>query len=272
MRIRSTKPEFWRSSTMAEFDMEDRLILKALESYVDDNGVGRDNVVIICADAFPHDLAKSPEIVAKVSGALQRFAEADIIVRYTVGGEPLVYVRWWKRWQYIDKPKAGRYPRPDGTMNYREVVDETIGAGQAITVMPVREVSPKPRENRAKTSRKPAAKGPQIQSGEQGNRGTGGGGADYVGAEGHPGDDPEPPRYCPDHPNDTDKPCIPCKRTGAIHKAWVDAAPQREADRAKAAKALRDNCPRCKGTNTYEDEDGVHLCRPHLVPEATARA
>ncbi len=173
MRIRSTKPEFWRSSTMAQFDMEDRLILKALESYVDDNGVGRDNVVIICADAFPHDLAKSPEIVAKVSGALQRFAEADIIVRYTVEGEPLVYVRYWKRWQYIDKPKAGRYPRPDGTMNYRQVVDETIGAAQAITVMPNREESPAPPVKRAKTSRKPVAKDPQIQSGEQGNRGTG---------------------------------------------------------------------------------------------------
>lgn len=266
MRIRSTKPEFWRSATMAQFDMEDRLILKALEAYVDDNGVGKDSVVMIAADAFPHDLAKSPEIVAKISGALHRFAEADIIVRYTVGGEPLLYVRWWKRWQYIDKPKAGRYPRPDGTMNYREPVDETIGAAQAITEMPIREVSPELPVKRAKSSRKPPAKDPQIQSGEQGNRGTGGEG-DGIGAEGHPGADQEPPRYCPDHPNDTDKPCIPCKRAGAVHKAWVAAAPRRAAERAAASKALRENCPRCHGTNTYEDERGVHPCRPHL--EAT---
>lgn len=172
MRIRSTKPEFWRSSTMAQFDMEERLILKALESYVDDNGVGRDSVVIFCADAFPHDLAKSSEIVAKVSRALDRFSEADIIVRYTVAGEPLLYVRHWKRWQYIDKPKAGRYPRPDGTMNYRQTVDETIGADQAVDVMPDRETYVEPPETFAKTSRKPPEKDPQIQSGEQGNRGT----------------------------------------------------------------------------------------------------
>lgn len=173
MRIRSTKPEFWRSKTIAGFDWETRLVLKALESYVDDNGVGRDSVVIFCADAFPHDLAKSPEICAKVSRSLAQLSEANLIARYNVDGEPLVYVRLWKRWQYIDKPKAGRYPRPDGTMNYREEVDESIGAGQGITDPVNREGSPEPPENFAKSSRRVPEECPQIQSGEQGNRGTG---------------------------------------------------------------------------------------------------
>jgi hypothetical protein len=172
MRIRSTKPEFWRSQTISRFDWETRLVLKALESYVDDNGVGKDQVVIFCADAFPHDLAKSSEVCAKVSRSLAQLSEAGLIVRYKVGGEPLVYVRRWKLWQYIDKPKAGRFRRPDGTLHYREEVDESIGAGQGVTDpvddIEIREVSPKVREECAKSS----GSYPQIQSGEQGNRGT----------------------------------------------------------------------------------------------------
>lgn len=170
MRIRATKPEFWRSKTIARFDWDTRLILKALESYVDDNGVGKDSVIVFCADAFPHDIANSPEIFAKVSRSLGKLAEADLIVRYIVAGEDLVYVRHWKRWQYIDKPKAGRYPRPDGTMNYRDTVDETIGAGQGITDPEPREVAPEPTEDCAKTARRLPEECPQIQSGEQRNR------------------------------------------------------------------------------------------------------
>lgn len=173
MRIRSTKPEFWRSSTIGELDWDTRLVLKALESYVDDNGVGRDQLVIFCADAFPHDLAKSSEVCAKVSAALSRLAEAGLIVRYTVNGEPLIYVRRWKQWQYIDKPKAGRYHRPDGSANYSDEVDEEIGAGQYVfdPIVPakIRAHSRKVREDCAKSS----GSYPLNQSGEQGNRGAG---------------------------------------------------------------------------------------------------
>lgn len=172
MRIRSTKPEFWRSRTIANLDYFTRLVLKALESYVDDNGVGKDSVTIFCADAFPHDLARSPEICAKVSGSLSRLSEAGLIARYSISQEELVYVRRWKKWQYIDKPKQGRYPRPDGTMNYRDEVDETIGAGQGVTDS-VADADPSAvPENFAKTARNLPEECPQIQSGEQGNRGS----------------------------------------------------------------------------------------------------
>ena len=90
MRIRSTKPEFWRSKTIAQLEWEDRLVLKALESYVDDNGVGKDSVVMFCADAFPYDLAQSSEVCAKVSRSLSRFSEANLIVRYSIAGEALI--------------------------------------------------------------------------------------------------------------------------------------------------------------------------------------
>ena len=172
MRIRSTKPEFWRSQTIGQLDWDTRLVLKALESYVDDNGVGRDQLVIFCADAFPHDLAKSSEICAKVSRSLARLSEAGLIVRYTVAGEPLVYVRRWKQWQYIDKPNKGRYPRPDGSMQYRDPVDESIGAGQGVTDPIDPEDCAKPSRNLRESSPQPPETCPQIQSEEQRNRGT----------------------------------------------------------------------------------------------------
>lgn len=126
MRIRSTKPEFWRSETIASLDWDVRLVLKGVESYVDDNGVGKDNVALICADVFPHDLANDSGTFARVSRALQKLAEANILVRYTFNGERLIYVRRWKSIQRVDKPNDGRFPRPDGTMEYREDVDESV--------------------------------------------------------------------------------------------------------------------------------------------------
>jgi hypothetical protein len=283
MRIRSTKPEFWRSKTIAEFEWEDRLVLKALEGYVDDNGVGKDNVVLFCADAFPHDLAKSSEICAKISGALSRFAEANLIVRYTVRSENLVYVRRWKQWQYIDKPKAGRYPRPDGTMNYREAVDESIGAGQGVCdgaqTPELREPSRKVRENFAQ----PPEDCPQIQSGEQGNRGT-----DkrrgYVSPGGHQSADlVPPPGRCPRHLNTPNPPscgaCADARRarkdfdadTQTAREQW--AAEQREQARAhqREAAELRqraiDACDLC-------DEDGYRngIVCDHVDRTETARA
>lgn len=174
MRIRSTKPEFWRSKTIAQLDYFTRLVLKALEAYVDDNGVGKDpieSVVIFCADAFPHDLARDPSsICTQVTHSLRTLCERNLAVRYSIDGEPFIYVRRWKQWQYIDRPNKGRHPRPDGTLEYKDTVNETIGAGQGVTdpMAPsdLREPCPQVAHNVPPTC-------PQNQSGEQGNRGTG---------------------------------------------------------------------------------------------------
>src|SRR5690606_15527470 len=71
VRIRSTKPEFWRSERIAALSWDARLVLKGLESYVDDNGVGKDDISLIVTDVFPRDLVASPrETVARVSEAI----------------------------------------------------------------------------------------------------------------------------------------------------------------------------------------------------------
>lgn len=150
MRIRGTKPEFWRSRRIAAVDWEDRFVLKGLESYVDDNGVGKDDIELIVGDLFQRDLVREPSrTLARVSEAISRLHQAGLVWRYEVDGTRLLYISFWESAQRVDKPQAGRFPRPDGTMNYK---DSVIGESFA-----------RPRE-----SSRNLAPG----TGEQGNRGT----------------------------------------------------------------------------------------------------
>lgn len=121
MRIRSTKPEFWRSERIASVDWAARLVLKGLESYVDDNGVGKDDLALIVADVFPRDLSRNPTgTLQKVSEAMTSLAEAGLLWRYEASGTKLIFISFWEQIQRIEKPSTGRLPRPDGTMKYRE--------------------------------------------------------------------------------------------------------------------------------------------------------
>lgn len=148
MRIRSTKPEFWRSRTVSSVPWDARLVLKGLESYVDDNGVGKDDLALIVGDVFPRDMVANPrDTLARVSEAISDLHQAGLVWRYEVDGRALIYISSWEEIQRIDKPGKGRLPRPDGTFDFRESV--------------IRESVASPREGLA------------PGTGEQGNRGTG---------------------------------------------------------------------------------------------------
>lgn len=155
MRIRATKPEFWTSKTIAALPWDVRLVLKGLESYVDDNGVGKDDLALIASDVFPRDLVASPpETLARLSEAISALSDAGLIARYEVDGEDLIYIDKWNKLQRIDKPAKGRFRRPDGTLEYAEDVD--------------RDTYRSPRDTLASPPEIPAP-----VTGEQGNRGTG---------------------------------------------------------------------------------------------------
>ena len=169
MRIRSTKPEFWRSKTIAALSWDVRLVLKGLESYVDDNGVGKDDIALIAADVFPRDLSASPrDTLARLSEAISLLSERGLIARYEHESEELLYIDKWKELQRIDKPGKGRFPRPDGTYEYNQDVN--------------RESYRSPRES--------VASPPEVVApvtGEQGNRGSGDQGIPPTAGRGEPG-------------------------------------------------------------------------------------
>ena len=148
MRIRSTKPEFWRSKRIAAVDWDARLVLKGLESYVDDNGVGKDDVALIVSDVFPHDMYVSPqETAVRVQTAIGVLNQAGLVWRYEADGTDLLFVSWWDTTQLINRPSKGRFRRPDGTWNYRdsEITECSVSPHGAVS----------------------------AGTGEQGNRGTG---------------------------------------------------------------------------------------------------
>jgi len=147
MRIRGTKPEFWKSRRIASVSWDARLVLKGLESYVDDNGVGVDDIELIVTDVFPRDMFASPrETVARVSEAISELFQAGLVHRYEACGDHLLYISFWESAQRIDKPGKGRNPRPDGTLDYKDSEIRESVASPPETLAPV--------------------------TGEQGNRGT----------------------------------------------------------------------------------------------------
>lgn len=157
MRIRSTKPEFWRSERVASVSWDARLVLKGLESYVDDNGVGKHALALIIGDLFQRDLVREPSrTLARVADAISELNQAGMLWLYEHDGTDLLFIAFWDQIQRVDKPQAGRFPRPDGTMNYKESV--------------IRECVANSRESSGTLATFPAR---SRGTGEQGNRGTG---------------------------------------------------------------------------------------------------
>lgn len=114
MRIRSIKPEFWRSDDVNSMQIEDRLLFIGLWSYVDDNGVGIDRYSDVVADLFAHDLSVSPhDTLMRVQDGLNRLAALGVIRRYSVAGKRFLEITNWSKHQRINRPSPGRYPRHD---------------------------------------------------------------------------------------------------------------------------------------------------------------
>ncbi|WP_336698214.1 hypothetical protein [Curtobacterium sp. USHLN213] len=151
MRIRSIKPEFWRSDDISALEWDERLLFVGLWSYVDDNGVGVDKLSSIAADLFASDLERNPpETFARVSRGLQQLATAGRIVRYTVESRPYLEVVNWDKHQRIDRPNKPRFPRSEA--NGAEIRDtlarvaakEASGTGEQRNRGTEEQISPAP--------------------------------------------------------------------------------------------------------------------------------
>ena len=157
MRIRSIKPEFWSSPDIAALSDSDRLLFIGLWSYVDDHGRGRDDIALIVAALYPHDMVANPlDTVAKVRDGLAKLSEANLILRYTVASRTYFLVTGWGKHQRVDKPKASRIPEPteeeNGTFPQNDAIRESVAN--------LRDDVATPRDTLA------------PGTGEQGNRGT----------------------------------------------------------------------------------------------------
>lgn len=157
MRIRSIKPEFFRSDDIDALSIPDRLLFIGLWLYVDDSGVGVDKESAIAADLFAGDLAHEPhETSVRVHGGLMRLAERGLITRYSVAGRRFLAITNWKKHQKINRPSATRYPGPTsenavphGGLSEDSVsthAESTVGTGEqgnrGVTTLAAADASP----------------------------------------------------------------------------------------------------------------------------------
>lgn len=134
MRIRSIKPEFWRSDDINVMCIEDRLLFVGLWSYVDDNGVGIDRYPNICADLFAHDLSVSPhDTLMRVQDGLKRLQALGVIVRYSVDSKDYLEIANWEKHQRINRPSPGRYPRSEdiGAEVHGGLTEDSVNAHES---------------------------------------------------------------------------------------------------------------------------------------------
>ena len=113
MRIRSIKPEFWRSDDIDALDWETRLVFIGLWSYVDDNGVGVYKMPNIVSDLFASDFYRDPTAtLSRVSEALKQLESRSMIDLYRAGERDYLYITNWDRHQRVNNPNKPRYPLP----------------------------------------------------------------------------------------------------------------------------------------------------------------
>lgn len=109
-RIRSIKPEFWTSETVASLCPVDRLLFIGLWNYADDHGRGVDNSALVKAAVFPLDVDID---VARVDEGLASLHESGLIERYVVDSRRLLHVSSWGEHQRVSHASPSRFPDPD---------------------------------------------------------------------------------------------------------------------------------------------------------------
>jgi hypothetical protein len=107
-RIRTVKPEFFTSLTVAGLSVEARLTFIGLWTHVDDQGRCVDDPRLIKAAVWPLD----DRISSDVERDLKELTESSLILRYKVGERSYLCVRAWDEHQRINRPTKSKLPAP----------------------------------------------------------------------------------------------------------------------------------------------------------------
>lgn len=223
MRIRSVKPEFWRSADMVVLDYFTRLFFIGLWNYVDDNGVGEDSVTLIRSDLFPRE-EDINTISARIHGALNELSKRGQIARYadSRNGRHYLYVQSWRH-QRINRPTESDKPLP--TSEFASLHEDSVS-----THVPLTE--------------------PSVL--DQGNKGMEQGRGDDALSD-------PPPLRCKKHIDTPDPPsCGGCADARRFHERWKYQQAQAERRRRQAELDIIAACPLCDFRGLIElDEAGT---------------
>ncbi len=108
-RIRTIKPELWRSPDLQRLSVQHRLTFIGLISHADDEGRVVGEPAYIRSIVFPMD-----DVSLKRMGAiLSDLEKTGLIRRYEVADEPYLVLPTWHAHQVINRPSPSLIPPPD---------------------------------------------------------------------------------------------------------------------------------------------------------------
>lgn len=108
-RIRTIKPEFFTSLTVADLTPHERLTFIGLWTHCDDSGRAVDDARLIKAAVWPLD----DRTAADVESDLRALSESSLITRYTLNRRPYLAVNGWQEHQKINRPTPSKLPAPE---------------------------------------------------------------------------------------------------------------------------------------------------------------
>jgi hypothetical protein len=110
-RIRTIKPEFWESESIASLSHSARLLFICCWNIADDSGRLRWNATYLNSQAFAYDELEN----SAVNEMMNELIKADLIVTYDAGEKiksTYAYVINWRKHQVINRPQDSKYPEP----------------------------------------------------------------------------------------------------------------------------------------------------------------
>ena len=162
MKIRTVKPEFWKSGSVRQLPIMGRLLLVGLFNYVDDNGMGLDSPALIAAEIFPSEMEEDPSgTIQEVDSLLWECHRLGIALRVTGqqkgSARALIGFPNWSKHQSISKPRVqnGYTGLDSPNVQVRELPEQCQGNDRATTGQrqgTARKV-PRPEEGRGKRER-----------------------------------------------------------------------------------------------------------------------
>lgn len=252
-RIRTFKPEFFRSPDTAKATPQARILYMAMWSWANDEGVGETNLYGLLGFAFPDE----DELTVKDLQRLLKEVRGSFGVVFYGNKKRFFYsIPSWDAHQKTERRAAGRFPKPSDPDSYPDLRFEAPDGGGG---------NSSPTEGKSSSG-----------TGEQGNLGMqeprnagtgessgGGSPSSHQGAENVP-----PPEKCPNHQNlDIPPSCGACGDARKAHQAWkaneAKRAEAAEADELNRRRRLRKIVDDCKACDQYGRLDDLSPCPNH---------
>lgn len=126
-RIRSIKPEFWSSPTLARVSREARLTFVGLWNLADDTGRCEALPRTLLGALYPFD---DDVTESELTEWVDQLATVGLLRLYESRGRRYLFVTGWKEHQRIDNPSKARCPDPDDDDSH-EITSLTCGYGDS---------------------------------------------------------------------------------------------------------------------------------------------